>query len=210
MVLIVRHENGNQVGYFRFKYPVLTVNTSISQFFVSLLVVQKHISFGLTNIFSNYTFVFWIFADKNFTAPNLNFVNEPDLIRILKFEIFLHTDGQLCHFHIILGYKPISSSFQFPKYVIKAKDPQLQQINIAVARFLASPPLEGTQQVELPIQRVTKEEATSLHPAPEEENIRIIEVVDSEEDFKVFDQPFPTESPRASFSRLPSAQVSSS
>ena len=62
----------------------------------------------------------------------------------------------------------------------------------------------------MPIQRVTKEEATSSHPAPEEETIRIIEVVDSEEDFKVFDQPFPTESLRASFSRLPSAQVSSS
>ena len=30
MVLIVQHEKGNQVGYFRFKYPVLTVNTSIS------------------------------------------------------------------------------------------------------------------------------------------------------------------------------------
>ena len=81
----------------------------------------------------------------------------------------------------------------------------MQQINIAVPRFLASPPLEGTEQVELPIQRVTKKEATSSHPTPEEEMTRIIEVVDSEEDFEVFDQPLPTESPRATFSHLPSA-----
>ena len=76
------------------------------------------------NPFSNYTFVSWIFADKNFTAPNLNFINEPDLTRILKSEIFLHTDKQLRATHIILEYKPISTSFQSPKYIIKAKDPQ--------------------------------------------------------------------------------------
>ena len=90
-----------------------------------LLIIQKHISFDLTNSFSNYTFVSWIFADKNFNAPNFNFVNEPDFTRILKSEIFLHTDGQLRVAHVILGYKPISSRFQSPKYVIKAKDPRL-------------------------------------------------------------------------------------
>ena len=75
--------------------------------------------------------------------------------------------------------------------------------------FLASPPPKGTQQVELPIQCVTKEEATSSHLSPEEKTTKIIEVVDFEEDFKVFDQPLPTESPRATFSNLPYAQVSS-
>nr|POF09436.1 hypothetical protein CFP56_33391 [Quercus suber] len=52
-------------------------------------------------------------------------------------------DGQLCAIHIILRYKPISSSFQSPKYIIKVKDPQLKQINVAVPRFLASPPPEA-------------------------------------------------------------------
>ena len=79
--------------------------------------------FNLESPFCNYTFVFRIFADKNFTAPNFNFVNEPDLTRILQFEIFLHTNRQLCAVHVILGYKPILASFQYPKYVIKAKDP---------------------------------------------------------------------------------------
>ena len=195
MVFIIRHERGNQVGCFRFKYPFfLTVNTLISWSLLSFLIVWRYIYF-LESPFSNYNFVFRIFADKNFTTPNFNFVNEPDLTRILRFEIFLHMDGQLCAAYIILEYKPISSNFQS----------QLQQINITVPRFLTSPPPEGTHQVELPTQSVTKEEATSSHLALEEETVRVIEVLDSEEDFEVFDQPLPIKSPGATFRHLPSA-----
>lgn len=93
---------------------------------------------------------FWKSIDKNFTAPNFNFVNELDLTKVLQSEIFSHTDRQMYPAHVILRYKPISSSFQSLKYVIKVKDPQLQQINIAVPRFLTSPPPKGTHQVELP------------------------------------------------------------
>ena len=74
-------------------------------------------------------------------------------MKMLQFEIFVHFDGQLRVAHIILGYKPISTSFQAPKYVIKAKDPQLHQINIAVLGFLIGPPPKGTHLVELPSQR---------------------------------------------------------
>ena len=70
-------------------------------------------------------FFLGILANKHFTAPNLNLVNKPDLTRILQSEIFVHTDGQLRAAHIIFGYKPISTSFQAPKYIIKAKDPRL-------------------------------------------------------------------------------------
>ena len=117
-------------------------------------------------------------------------------------------DGQLQTTHIIFGYKPIFTSFQSPKYVIKAKDPWLHQINIVVPGFLGGPPPVGTQPVELPTQRVSREEATSLYPAPEEEVTKVIEVVDSEEDFKVFDRSSPMESPHTSLSYLPFAQVS--
>ena len=99
---------------------------------------------------SNYVFIFGKFADKYSAIPNLNLVNEPDLTKILKAEIFVHKEGQLRVTHLILGYDPISPSFQAPKYVIKAKDPGLQQINIIVPGFLASTPPEGTQLVELP------------------------------------------------------------
>ena len=51
--------------------------------------------------------------------------------------------------------------------------------------------------------------ATSSHPILQEEVTKIIEVVDYEEDFDVFDHPSPLESPCASSVYLPFAQVSS-
>ena len=104
----------------------------------------------LSMAYSNNVFTFDEFANKYSATPNFNIVNEHDLTRILKSEIFIHTNGQLQATHIILGYDPISPSFQAPKYVIKAKAPGLQQINIIVPGFLASTPPEGTQLVELP------------------------------------------------------------
>ena len=88
------------------------------------------------------TLLFLVSIDKNFTAPNFGLVNKAYLNRILRSEIFLHMNGQLHVTHIILEYKPISSSFQSPKNVIKAKDPWLHQISIAVPVFLTKPPLE--------------------------------------------------------------------
>ena len=112
--------------------------------------------------------------------------------------------------HVILGYKPISSSFQSPKNVIKAKDPRLHQINVAMPGFLTGPPPEGTHQVELPNQRATEEEVISSDSTQEEEATSVFEVVDlEEEDFEIFDQPHPTESPSNTSRPLPSAQINS-
>ena len=95
---------------------------------------------------SNCVFIFDKFADKYSAILNLNLVNEPDLTKILKAEIFVHKDGQLRVTHLILGYDPMSSSFQAPKYMIKARDPLLHQINIAVLSFLVTGPApEGMQ-----------------------------------------------------------------
>ena len=50
----------------------------------------------------------------------------------------------------------------------------------------------------------------SLDSTQEEEAVRVFEMVDSEEeDFEVFDQPYPTESPCTISRPLPSAQISS-
>ena len=118
-------------------------------------------------------------------------MNREDLNRILQSEIFLHKDGQLHTAHIILGYKPISSSFQSPKHVIKAKDPWLLLIDVAVPGFLTGPPLKGTQNVELTDHQIAKilqaEEEVILLDEKQEETVREPEVVDLEEDFSVFD-----------------------
>ena len=93
---------------------------------------------------------FFFLTDKNFTALNLNLVNEPDLTRILKFEIFLHLDRQLWAAHVILGYKPVLTSFQSPNYIINAKDPWLHQINNVVPDSSAVLPLQALNQLNCP------------------------------------------------------------
>jgi len=55
--------------------------------------------------------IFDEFADKYSAILNLNLINERDLTKILKVEIFVHKDGQLRAAHLILCYDPISSSF---------------------------------------------------------------------------------------------------
>ena len=65
-------------------------------------------------------------------------------------EIFLHKDGQLRADHVILSYKPSTKRFQSPKNVIRAKDPRLALIDVAVLGFLLfEPPLERTQDAQL-------------------------------------------------------------
>ena len=148
-----------------------------------------------------------ISADKNHTAPNFSLVNGADLTRILQSEIFLNTNRQLRAAHIILGYKPISSSFQSLKNVINAKDPLLKQINVAVHGFLTSLPHEGSHQAILPVRHIVEDRATSPGSAREEETVKIIEVVDFKEDFEVFDRPDPIESPSTTSRPLPSNQI---
>ena len=96
------------------------------------------------------TLLLLVSTDKHFTTPNFNLVNKEDLNRIIRSEIFLYTDGQLRAAYVLLRYKPISSSFQSPKNVIKAKDPRLHRLNVAVPGFLTGPPPKETHQVELP------------------------------------------------------------
>ena len=48
---------------------------------------------------------------KHAAIPNFNLVNQSSLDKILKDEVFVHSDGQLRAAHLILGYYPLSSSF---------------------------------------------------------------------------------------------------
>lgn len=82
--------------------------------------------------------------------------------------------------HVILGYKPISTSFQAPKYVIKAKDSRLHKINVAASRFLAALHLKVPIELSYHLSAVSR--------APEDE-IMVVEVSNSEEDFRAFDHP---------------------
>ena len=57
--------------------------------------------------------------------------------KLLKAEIYVNeSDGQLRAAHLILGYTPLSFAFQAPKYVIRARDPQLHSISVAYEGFI--------------------------------------------------------------------------
>ena len=115
-----------------------------STFFFSLLLVPE--------IFYNlhcfvvviiYLFFFTILfvlpngvVDKNAIVPDFSLMNQASLDKILKAEVFVHTNGQLRAAHLILDYMSVSNAFQAPKCIIKARDPRLQRISVATPRFL--------------------------------------------------------------------------
>jgi len=70
-------------------------------------------------------------------APNLNFVNIPDLNKVLRFKVFVSKDKQLRAVHLILDFKPLSNKFHDLGNAIKVGDPRLARIDILVPRFLA-------------------------------------------------------------------------
>ena len=80
-------------------------------------------------------------------APNLNFVNVPDLNKALRFKVFVSKDRQLKAIHLILNFKPLSDKFQDMGKAIRVGDPRPARIDISVPGFLAR---EDIVQVELP------------------------------------------------------------
>ena len=93
-------------------------------------------------------------------------------------------------------------------YMIKAKDYCLHLINIAIPGFLnLGPAPKCVQQIELPFQRIAKEEATPFQPTIKEEE-EIVVVLEFEDNFEVFNHPQSPEALVGDFSHLPPAQVS--
>ena len=63
------------------------------------------LSFDLCLFFFDNVFCFPNgFANKHATIPNVNLVIQPSLDKILKAEVFVHSDGQLRADHLIFGY----------------------------------------------------------------------------------------------------------
>ena len=92
--------------------------------------------------------------------------------------------------------------FQSLKHVIKAKDPQVAKIDVAVEGFIKGPPLAGTLPVELTAYQVDQIIQAKEEPIPsekeQEEVVKETVIVDLEEGFEIFDRPNPTESPETS------------
>ena len=85
------------------------------------------------------------FVDKNAAIPNFSLVNQLSLDKILKAEVFVHSDGQLRAAHLILSYTPHIQDFPGTEVRYKAKDPCLHQVSVAVLGFLITDAIpEGT------------------------------------------------------------------
>ena len=131
----------------------------------------------------------------------LRLVNRASLDRILQFEVYVNkSDGQLRAAHLILGYTPISRAFQAPRCVIRAKDPRLHRISVAYERFVVPkgiPLPENTPFTQsLPVATLLE---GILSPSPilqeeeeereEEEEQGFMDLTESVDEFKVFNQP---------------------
>lgn len=100
-------------------------------------------------LLSNSMFMPGDFANKYSAIPNFSLVNESNLNKVLKAEVFVHTDRQLWAAYLILGYTPLSSNVQAPKCVIKVRDHRLHLINVVVLKFLnPNPRPQGVLKVE--------------------------------------------------------------
>ena len=100
-------------------------------------------------------------------------MNFTDLNRILKFEIFVHNDGQLRAAHVILRFKPISSHFYSLRHVIKAKDARLVGIDMGVVGFIQKTPLVGTHYVELFTHQVAQLITEGEEPITSEDEVEV-------------------------------------
>jgi len=107
-------------------------------------------------------------------------------------------NNQLRAAHLILGYMSISRAFQAPKCVIKARNPRLHRINIAVEGFLL---LEGA----LLLKGVPLVSSSSSRPVVKEveekteKEEEVIELGSFEDEFEVFN--------RAQLSKDPSGDL---
>ena len=140
-------------------------------------------------------------ADPHATTPSLRLVNKASLDRILQSEVHVNdVDGQLRAAHLILGYKPISCTFQALRCVIRAKDPRLHRINVAYEGFVVpegvplptsipftQPLLVATLSARVPspspILQVEEEEEE------EQEEEGFVDLTESTDKFEVFNQP---------------------
>ena len=143
------------------------------------------------------------FADRRYTKPNLKLVNKASLDKVLEAEIYVNkADGQLQAAHLILGYTLLSFAFRPPKCVIRARDPRLHRISVAYKRFIVPkgiPLPQYTSRTE-PLfvtnisagasssQLTLREEEVEEREEEEEGEEEVVELFDSSDDFRIFDQ----------------------
>ena len=124
---------------------------------------------------------------------------------MLRAEIYVNeVYSQLRAARLILGYTPLLFAFQAPKYVIRARDPQLSRISVAYQGFVVPEgvPLPKDIPLTQPLsvatlsarasasQPVLREEEDKSEEEEEEERSpeEVVDLTDSSDEFEVFNQ----------------------
>ena len=89
-------------------------------------------------MYFNSNFLLGCVADKAVLTPKLSHVNVQALNYLLRSEIYVTEDRQLRACHLILGYRPLTRSFQPIGHAIRVGSPRLARIDVSKPRFLAA------------------------------------------------------------------------
>ena len=124
--------------------------------------------------------------------------------RVLQAEIYINpSDCQLRAAHLILGYNPISRSFQALLCVIKAKDPRLRRISVAYEGIVVPQgvPLLRYPPLAEPLPVASLAEAAPSSPfvfqveeeeEAEQEEEGFVDLTSVTDDYEVFNQSTPS------------------
>ena len=122
------------------------------------------------------------------------------LDRILQSEVYVNeADSQLRAAHLILGYTPISRAFQAPRCVIRTKDPRLHCISVTYEGFVVPegiPLPKSSPFTQLLLVATISAGVSSPSPIlqeeeegkEEQEEQGFVDLIESVEEFKVFNQ----------------------
>ena len=158
MAFTAQSERESQVGYFRVRFLSNRFRFfNFDRVIISLCFLSMADFNFLTMFCSSVTIV-----DKRHVAPKLSHTNNAAFNYLLRSEIFISEDRQLCVVHLILDFQPISEIYQDIGNAIKAGDQRLACIDVSCPGFLAQHDLP---HVALPLQQVLPEAAAT----PEEE-----------------------------------------
>ena len=139
-------------------------------------------------IFVNLTLIFFldIFADRDHVSPKFSHTNVQALNYLLRSEIFVSESGQLRAAPLILGYEPLSYTFQDIGQAIRAGSSRLARIDVSKSRFLARrdlppvprPILQNPLPVALPLLQAPPDAAAILAEGVASSHLSLKEKID--------------------------------
>ena len=113
-------------------------------------------------------------------------MNVQALNYLLRSEIYVNEDGQLRVAHLVLGYEPLSRTFQDIGQSIRADSPRLARIDVSKPRFLARddlrsvvlPVVQNPQPIAQPLPQDSPEAATPVEEEAESSRLSLEEEID--------------------------------